>query len=154
MTTASISFGVPKYSVPEGALRRWAEQRVRREDRADGGAVFAFALSGSTCNGTPLEMVLTVNVGPDGRIESTSSVPADHDLGFGVQCVTARDEDEARRWLEYVGPCKEAVGLTIEQAAFRDWHEEPSGCLCTAGHRRHKWRNVLQTLHFVEARRP
>jgi len=54
-----------------------------------------------------------------------------------------------RSFLADVGGCDEVIGLTLEEAAFRNCEEEPSGCFCTPGNRRHKWRNVFQALHYA-----
>ena len=59
--------------------------------------------------------------------------------------------DHGGGFLSHFGACAEAIGLTLEQAAFREWDEEPSGCFCTAANRRHKWRNVFQALHYSTA---
>ena len=136
----------PEYSIPETALRRWVEQRVRSEPRAGGGVRYTFALSGSTCTNRPLEAVMTVILDRDGRITGASSRPAVGDAGCGLTCAANGD---GGRFLADVGACEEAIGLTLEHAAFRNWHAEPSGCFCTAGNRRHKWRNVFQTLHYA-----
>jgi hypothetical protein len=132
------------YAIPDKALRTWAEQRLRRRIRPDGGTVYAFALSGSTCRNEPLEVLMIVTVDAQGRIESATSEAAPGDRGCAamcaVQCTGIRIECES---------CQDAIGLTLEQAAFRDWHVEPSGCFCTAANRRHKWRNVFQALHYA-----
>jgi hypothetical protein len=53
------------------------------------------------------------------------------------------------RFLAAFGNCDEVIGLTLAAAAFREWTPEPSGCFCTAGNRRHKWRSVFQALHYA-----
>jgi hypothetical protein len=153
MSVMSLSLPVsepPAYAIAPRALRRWAAERLHQRARNDGGAVYTFALSGSTCNNRPLEAVMTVAVGADGRIESATAQPAGHDTGCDAMCAAACD---GRRFLAEAGGCHEAVGLTVRQAAFRDWQEEPSGCFCTAGNCRHKWRNVFQTLHYAATNR-
>jgi len=148
MTVSLPTSPSPDYAVSEKALRRWAAERVRCQSRADGGRVYTFVMSGSTCTnmGVPLEVVMTVTVGTDGRIESTSSEPAPGDSGCDAMCAAACD---GRRFLAEAGGCEEATGLTLREAAFRDWGVEPSGCFCTAGNRRHKWRNAFQTLDYA-----
>lgn len=136
----------PAYAVAEKALRRWVQERLRRERRVDGRNVYSFAMSGSTCTNVPLETVMTVIVDAEGRIETTSSRPAAADAGCSAMCAAHGD---GRRFFRDVGRCDEAIGLTLEQAAFRDWQEEASGCFCSAGNRRHKWRNVFQALHYA-----
>jgi len=136
------------YAVSEKALRRWSSERLRRQHRADGAIIYTFAMSGSTCTnmGLPLEIVMTVIVGADGRIESASSQPAPGDTGCSAMCAA---EGNACRFLADAGGCDAAIGLTLHEAASRDWQEEPSGCFCSPGNRRHKWRNVFQTLHYA-----
>lgn len=138
----------PTYAVPDKALRLWTSQRLGREVREDGSTVYCFAMSGSTCNnmGRPLEVTMTVVIDAQGRIESASSRPAASDVGCDAMCAA---EGDGARFLADSGHCNEVVGLTLEQAAFRDWCEEPSGCLCSAGNRRHKWRNVFQVVHYA-----
>ena len=79
-----------------------------------------------------------------GRIEKAESEAAPGDRGCSamctVQCTGIRME---------CGSFNDAVGLTLEEAALRDWNVEPSGCFCKAAQRRHKWRNVFQTLHYA-----
>ena len=139
------------YAVPEAALARWVRERLRRSCRADGGTVYTFALSGSTCNnmGVALEAVMTVEVAADGRIEAATARPAATDAACGAMCAA---QGNGCRFLSEVGGCDDVVGLTLGEAAFRDWQEEPSGCFCTPGNRRHKWRNVFQALHYAVTR--
>ena len=136
----------PACAVPEKALRRWVRERLRRADRADGGTVYSFTLTGSTCSNVPLEVLMTVAVDADGRIDAASSRPAAGDAGCDAMCAPQGD---GGGFLEASGRCEEAVGLTLEEAALRHWDVEASGCFCTAGHRRHKWRNVFQALHYA-----
>jgi hypothetical protein len=134
------------YAIGEAALRRWVTQRLRSDARADGGIVYSFTLSGSTCNGVPLEALMTVTLDAAGRIEAAAARPAAGDAGCGAMCAAHGD---GCRFLGDLGGCDAAVGLTLDEAAFQDWHAEPSGCFCTAGNRRHKWRNVFQALHYA-----
>lgn len=138
------------YAVAKTALRRWARERVRRAARDDGSVIYTFALSGSTCNNRPIDVMMTVVLGADGRIESATAEPAPHDAGCGTMCAAA--PCDGRRFLAEQARCDEAVGLTLDEAARRDWQVEPSGCFCTVGNRRHKWRNVFQTLHYLMTR--
>jgi hypothetical protein len=136
------------YAIAERALRRWANERVTTHPRADGGMTCSFLLSGSTCNnmGMPIEVEMIVTTDGEGRIESARAYPSANDRGCHLMCGANGD---ATRFFTDAGDCREVIGLTIEQAAFRDWQVEPSGCFCTAGNRRHKWRNVFQTLHYT-----
>src|SRR5688572_27465505 len=136
------------YAIPEKALARWASERLHRERGADGGVVYSFALSGSTCTNVPLETVMTVHLDAGGTIRAASWRPAAGDGGCERTCAA---QCHGRAFLSSVASCDEALGLTLHEAAFRDWDEEPSGCFCTAANRRHKWRNVFQALHYAAA---
>jgi hypothetical protein len=136
----------PAYAVPEKALRRWVADRLRSGKQPDGATVYTFALTGSTCTNQPIDVLMTVVVAADRRIEGTSALPAARDLGCDVMCAAGGD---GRKFLKHVGACDEAVGMTLEQAAFFPWNVEPSGCFCSAGNRLHKWRNVFQAIHFA-----
>jgi hypothetical protein len=148
MTLSLPTIQQPGYAIAEKALRRWAAERLQQRRRQDGATVYSFAMSGSTCNnmGVPLEAVMTVMVDADGRIRSATSSPSQSDNGCDAMCAAGCD---GRRFLADVGTCNEVLGLTLHEAAFRDWQTEPSGCFCTAGNRRHKWKNVFQTIHFA-----
>jgi len=134
-------------AVAETALRRWSAERVRRHLRHDGGTVYTFALAGSTCTNRPIDVVMTVALGADGRVESATAAPAPHDAGCDAMCGAAASN--GRQFLAEQARCDEAIGLTLDEAALRDWQLEPSGCFCTPGNTRHKWRNVFQTLHYA-----
>jgi len=150
--TVSLPISEPsRYVVAEKALRRWATERVRRTRRAGGGETCTFALTGSTCTNRPLEVLMTVELGADGRIVSATAQPGPHDTGCDAMCAAA--VCDGRRFLAETGRCDEVVGLTLEEAAFREWQVEPSGCFCTTGNRLHKWRNVFQTLHYATTTR-
>src|SRR5688572_19653673 len=136
MTVALPLFtaGDQGYAIPEKALRRWATERLSAEPRTGGGIVYSLTISGSTCNNVPLEVVMTVAVDADGRIDATLSRPVGAGRGCDAMCAAHGD---GRRLLAEVGTCDEVLGLTLNEAAFRNWEAEPSGCFCTAGNRRH-----------------
>jgi hypothetical protein len=126
------------------------KERLRTEVR-DSGVTYSFLLSGSTCSniGRAIEVVMIVTTDTNGRIRSAWASPASGDRGCDAMCAA---EGDGARFLRAAGQCDEAIGLTLAQAAFREWNCEPSGCFCTAGNRRHKWRNVFQALHFAVTR--
>ena len=136
----------PRYAIPHKALQRWVKERLQCEPRAPGGMVYSFTLSGSTCTNIPIEVVMTVSVDAAGRIDATSARPLRGNAGCNLMCAA---DGHGLRFLATTGGCDEAIGLTLQEAAFRDWHVEPSGCFCSAGNRRHKWRNVFQALYYA-----
>jgi hypothetical protein len=147
LPTTSSSLN-PSYSISPRALQRWSDERLHIQRRPDGGTVYSFLLSGSTCNnmGMPIEVEMIVTTDADGRIESARSYPSANDRGCHLMCAA---NGNATSFFTETGECSDVIGQTIEQAAFREWDVEPSGCFCTAGNRRHKWRNVFQTLHYA-----
>jgi hypothetical protein len=149
MTIASLP-QFSQYAVSERALQKWVAERLRVQRGDDGGVIYTFALSGSTCTNRPLEVVMTVTISADGRIESATAQPAVSDTGCDAMCGAANNAGDGRQFLAAFGDCGEVLGLTLREAAFREWNAEPSGCFCTAGNRRHKWRNVFQALHYYQ----
>jgi hypothetical protein len=139
----------PVYAVAEKALLRWAKERLRRNPRPNGGMAYSFAMSGSTCTnmGRPIEVVMNIEVGADGRIEGAFIRPAEGDIGWNSMCATSKNAD---RFLAEAGDCADVIGLTLREAAFREWNVEESGCFCVEGNRRHKWRNTFQAIYFAE----
>jgi len=137
-----------RYAIPQTSLRRWVDERLRREPRSDGSVIYSFALSGSTCTnmGRGLEAVMTVVVDASGIVRDAKVRPQPNDKGCDAMCAA---DSNGRLFLEKFGGCDEALGLTLEQAAFHNWNVEISGCFCTEGNRRHKWRNVFQALHYA-----
>ena len=145
MTICSLSLPTFAYAIPEPALARWAAQRLRRETRDDGSVLCFFTCSGSTCTNRPLEVMMTVTLDGNGRVRTAAARPVTGD-NCNLMCAAGGD---AERFFRDAGTCDEAIGLTLEEAASRDWSVEPSGCFCTAGNRRHKWRNVFAALHYA-----
>ena len=96
--------------------------------------------------GQGLEVAMNVVVDPMGIIRDATAHPAPGDRGCDAMCGAHGD---GCSFLAKVGDCEEAIGLTLEDAAFRDWNVEISGCFCSEGNRRHKWRNVFQALHYA-----
>ena len=148
MTLCSAHSTLRTYAIPDASLARWARERLHQERRTDGSVVYSFTLSGSTCTnmGRPLEVVMTVLVDANGRIQQATSTPAAHDTGCSAMCGALGN---GRMFLAQSGHADEAIGLTLEQAAFRNWLPEISGCFCSDGNRRHKWRNVFQAIHYA-----
>jgi hypothetical protein len=148
VTVCTTNLHTRTYAIPESSLARWAKERLRQEPRADGSVVYSFTLSGSTCTnmGQPLEVVMTVATDGQGRIQQASSSPAPGDTGCNAMCGALGN---GRMFLAQAGHADEAIGLTLEEAAFRNWLPEISGCFCSEGNRRHKWRNVFQAIHFA-----
>jgi hypothetical protein len=137
--------------IPDKVLRRWARERLRQEPQPDGGLIYSFHLTGSTCTNMDLEVLMTVTVDVAGRIRDAVARPAGADSRCDAMCAA---QGNGERFFGEVGRCEEALGLTLHEAAFREWAHEPSGCFCTAGNRRHKWRNVFQALRYAADNEP
>lgn len=148
MTAMPPTSANPTYAVAPKTLDRWARERLRCRPTAAGGRLYSFMVSGSTCTNIPIEIEMTVEVDATTRIQAASFAPTAADSGSRSMCAATVDPAP---FFARVGHCAEALGLTLAEAAFRDWDVEVSGCLCTAGHRRHKWRNAFQTIHYAQA---
>src|SRR5205809_402042 len=105
MTLLSTTPQPANPAVAEAALRRWARERLRRLPRADGGVVYSFACSGSTCGNVPLEVVMTVALDAQGRIEAATSAPAPADRGCNAMCAAAHGGGQ--RFFRDAGHCDE-----------------------------------------------
>src|SRR5688500_12299509 len=108
MTVCAAASQQLAYAINEKAVRAWATQRLRRERHADGGTTYSFTVSGSTCNnmGVALEVVMTVDVGADGRIVAACSRPAAADSGCNAMCAAGCD---ARAFFADFGGCPQVL---------------------------------------------
>jgi hypothetical protein len=140
------------YTVNGKALRRWASERLKLEDREDGGIDAVFRYDGTTCSnmGRPLTFYYGMRLGrrEDGYpIQEQWCGPAPGDVGHTFMCkysgelmaAFAADRPLLGRRLDEVLSWKRAVCS--------------AGCYCEPASREHKWGLVLETLHFALAER-
>ena len=137
-----------EYAISRKALERWAKERLKLVPSDEGDRAYRFSLSGSTCSnmGLPIKAEMVVEMNEEDRIVKTSTKPSPGDIGLGKMCAA---KENGAGFIEGVGSLEEAHGMTIEEAAFHPWEIAPSGCFCSRENRLHKWRNVLQTIHYA-----
>ncbi len=138
-----------QYAYPVKALTRWATQHLRWQADQAGNVEAVFRLEGSTCGNVPLVMLYEVGLGPRAEgwpIRRLSVQPEPNDDGHRAQCAFRADEGQWREELQAEQPC---LGQPVAAALAWSPTVSPEGCLCTAASRAHKWRIVLQTLHWA-----
>ena len=77
-------------------------------------------------------------------IQSASCRPVDD--GWQKMCAAQEDPEAFLRALALSQP---TPGRRLEEALAAEPEPAPSGCLCTAGNRAHKWRLALETVSFA-----
>jgi hypothetical protein len=139
-----------RYDVNTKALARWARERLRIEPSGDGTLTAHFRYDGSTCSnmGQPLAFDYTVVLGPlaqGHRVLSTDCVAAPGTIGHQKMCGWQADAFGLGGAISSPPPF---AGQLLEEALSWKPSTQPSGCLCSEASRNHKWRLVLQTLHY------
>jgi hypothetical protein len=148
-----------RYAFPARALAKWSRERLVLAPRPDGALAASFRFDGTTCShlGLPIaihyELELSVD-GEDGdrvhRIQALSCKPAPEDRGHRAMCAYLNDPSGFVCAMREAPPVE---GLTLEEALLRVAPFESAGCLCEPAFRRHKWRVVLETVHYRLASR-
>lgn len=139
------------YSVHTKALARWAKNRLTLTDRENGTVDARFRYEGTTCSnlGRPLLFDYHVTLGPrkDGYVIcSLMCGPTPGDVGYQSMC----------RFLENPVPLMDAIdrekpllGEPLNRVLSWDAANSAAGCYCELGDRLHKWRLVLETIHYA-----
>jgi hypothetical protein len=143
-----------KYSVNAKALRRWSDERLSVERRADGSVDAIFRYEGTTCTnmGRLLQFQYRVTLGPrtDGYpIRAQHCAPAAGDEGHTYMC---RYMSNRKHLLVAIDQERPLHGKPLNDVL--GWRRPASGagCYCEQDSRAHKWGLVLETLHFKLAR--
>ena len=149
-----LSIGA-SYGVNRKALRRWAAERLKLEDHADGGVDAVFRYDGTTCTnmGQPLTFYYGVKLGPraDGyRIQDLWCGPAPGDVGHTFMC---RYRTEADRLMAAIAADKPLLGRRLDEVLTWQRPVCSAGCYCEPASREHKWGLALETVHFALAER-
>ena len=137
------------------ALKRWYQDRMQLATDDDGDIQALFRFEGSTCSnmGAALKYDYRVRLSPPERgltILEMSCTPAPGDEGCCKQCQFL---DEGNRFLKTSEDEKPLLGQPLGDALHWSPPESPAACLCDIESRNHKWKLVLQTLHFGLAHR-
>jgi hypothetical protein len=139
------------YAFPRKALERWQREYLRLDVADDGSVAARFLYQGNTCGNMGKEFTILFEVELDRNITGLSvaaarCLPAAEGNGYRATCAAlerpATFLSEIEKEQPFVGRCLDDV---------LEWEPDttPSGCLCDRSDRDHKWRIVLQTLHFA-----
>ncbi|MEC7777466.1 MAG: hypothetical protein VYC32_15360 [Planctomycetota bacterium] len=138
------------YAFSPRALEGWKKKRL--ELREDGEALQAvFRFDGSTCTnlGLPLRFEYRVGLsrgqGGDYRLDSFACEPHPEDTGHKGMCSYLAD---AETIMDKIRQPPQLPGSSLGKVLEWSPPSSPAGCLCSESSRDHKWRIVLQTLHY------
>src|SRR3954471_13475929 len=143
------------YSVSVKALQRWSQERLSITTQDDGRIATVFCYEGTTCTnmGRPLQFHYHVTLGSreDGYpILEQSCGPAPDDSGHTSMCRYLSDREQLMASIAVERPLH---GQPLDDVIRWSPPNNPAGCFCEAESRQHKWRLVLETLHYALARR-
>ncbi len=138
------------YAFSNQALERWVVEHLDLKRDEDGvRAVFRF--HGTTCSNLGMPLLLRYEVElagpPEGyRIRSAKCRPDANDSGLQAMCSYLEDAEGLMASIQSEHPLE---GCPLDMAL--EWNPQisPSGCLCKGSDRNHKWRIVLQTIHYA-----
>ncbi len=138
------------YAFSPRALEGWVKKRLRLSELEDGlEALFQF--DGSTCTNLGLPLRFEYRVRLSGRqevgyqLEELSCTPHPEDTGHKGMCSYLAD---AEGIMDLVSQPPALPGKSLERVLEWAPPSSPAGCLCSQSSRDHKWRIVLQTLHY------
>jgi hypothetical protein len=139
------------YTVNMKALRRWSQERLTIETRADGSVAALFRYDGTTCTnmGRPLRFHYHVTLGrrEDGYpILEQSCGPAPGDAGHTAMCRYISDGDQLMAAIARERPLH---GQPLDEVVRWTRPVSPAGCYCEPESRKHKWGLVLETIHYA-----
>jgi hypothetical protein len=140
-----------RYSVHAKALARWAENRLTLTQRENGTIDALFRYEGTTCSnlGRPLLFDYHVTLGPrdDGYVICALSCrPTPGDVGYQSMC---RFLESPHQLMASIDGEKPLLGEPLNRVLSWDAANSAAGCYCELGDRLHKWRLVLETIHFA-----
>jgi hypothetical protein len=140
-----------RYSVNAKALARWAADRLTLTRNENGTMDAQFRYEGTTCSnmGRPLVFDYQVTLGPpeDGYVISAVACrPAPGDVGYQSMC---RFIDSPERLMASIDSEKPLLGEPLNKVLSWDAATSSAGCHCELGDRLHKWRLVLETIHYA-----
>ncbi len=151
-TPTSVARPSASYDFPEKALIKWRDGRLKVVGQPNNELLATFRLDGSTCTnmGTPLafDYIIRLKREEQGghRILSSSCEPAEGHVGYQSMCAYL---DKPDRFMAQLRAHQPLEGQPLSKALTWQTPTSPAGCLCTRASQDHKWRIVLQTLHFA-----
>jgi hypothetical protein len=144
-----------KYVVNRKALDRWSSERLALTQQESGNIEAHFRYDGTTCSnmGRQLSFDYRVTLGPRGegyRIRAESCSPAAHDEGHRSMCAFLDDPRELQRAIDHNKPL---LGCPLNDILTWNGPTGAAGCYCELNDRLHKWRLVLETIHYALVQR-
>jgi hypothetical protein len=144
-----------KYTINTKALSRWAAERLTISDCPNGTIEAVFRYEGKTCSnlGRPILFYYHVTLGPREQgypIHEEWCGPAPGDQGHRAMCSFM---DDTESLMAAVDVDKPLLGEPIDRVLSWPAPTSGAGCYCQPSDRIHKWRLVLETLHFALAQR-
>jgi hypothetical protein len=147
--------GNANYTVNTKALARWSDERLQLEAANDGSINAVFRYEGTTCTnqGRVLLFDYRVELGPQEEgyiIRSERCAPAPHDTGHAYMC---RYTSDPKLLMSAIANEKPLLGRPLNDVLSWRPPRGTAGCYCEAADRTHKWRLVLETIHFALVRK-
>jgi hypothetical protein len=144
-----------KYVVNRKALARWSSERLALSEQASGDIEAHFRFDGTTCSnmGRRLAFDYRVTLGPRSAgypIRHQWCGPAAGDEGHLAMCNFLDDPRELARALDRDRPL---LGQPLNDVLSWNSPTLAANCFCEEADRLHKWRLVLETIHFALAER-
>jgi hypothetical protein len=138
------------YTINPKALRRWAAERLTL-DRHNGTIQARFRYDGTTCTnlGRPLAFDYSVTLGSrdDGfPVLDQNCSPAPGDTGHTCMCQYIASPNPLMQAIRSEQPL---LGRPLDDVLAWPPSTVFAGCLCDPASRRHKWRLVLETIHYA-----
>jgi hypothetical protein len=153
-TRSALDRSAP-YTINTRALTRWAAERLTITDNPNGTTDALFRYEGKTCSnlGRPILFDYRVQLGSPEKgypIRQQSCGPAPGDQGHQAMCGFM---DNAEQLMAAVETEKPLLGQPLDRVLSWNGATSGAGCYCQASDRMHKWRLVLETIHFALAQR-
>lgn len=140
-----------KYSVNTKALARWTDTRLRFTHHESGALHASFHYEGTTCSnlGRPLHFDYQVTLGPREEgyvISGLACRPTPGHNGFTSMC---RYLEDATTLMAAIEREKPLLGEPLDRILTWSPPQSAAGCHCDLADRMHKWRLVLETIHYA-----
>jgi hypothetical protein len=147
--TGYLSSSGTQYRLPQAALESWAAERLQFNAPAAGRLQAVFSYACTTCRDGgvdyPVRFVVELSGSrSDPRLVSLQAEPEAGDKGHRQLC---NPDDHM-----FSAGTPASIGLPDDRlASVMRWRPDVDvgGCTCSRAHRAHKWRNVLEVLHYA-----
>jgi hypothetical protein len=143
--------GDAKYAVNKKALAKWSTERLALTQAENGQVEAHFRYEGTTCTnmGRRLSFDYRVTLGPRAEgypIREQHCRPAADDEGHRSMCQFLDDPQALKDALERDKPLR---GHRLEDILAWEGPTGAASCYCDLSDRLHKWRLVLETIHYA-----